>query len=447
MAIKKHPIRLLAKQTATCLLTASLLLASAPQIYAADKDISVNVNGLVVNFDQPPIMENGRVLVPMRAIFEALGYTVNYDSQYNVVSATKESSNTRQNVYVHLDQLAMSIYDDHDVSAGRKAEVNYFIPLDPVQSPIRNVNGRILLPTRAIAEALGGKVDWTGESQTVIIDTTNAQIAPPQGWIEAMEAHSAQYAQDFLGLKDMWMAADEQNRAILSGVVVNTPKITEVILDTTPTTATNKKTYSIYSINKNRNFEYEYTPPEIKTSPPVVGSVPARILIDESHPEPSYPNPENSDGRAIHNLTEVYSAGTTGGCNWYADGRFWEVYGIPVPHFDNFFGTTKYLDAADNYDEFNAIRDVNDIRSNSIAVYVPITSDSTPHVLYVEYVERDLSGRPVNVYFTEANDNNPTGRYRHGIDGAVKKLTFDDFINRNKQKCIGFIIPNSDFYK
>jgi N-acetylmuramoyl-L-alanine amidase len=32
-----------------------------------------------------------------------------------------------------------------------------------------NVNGRVLVPVRAVAEALGCKVDWDGDTQTVKI--------------------------------------------------------------------------------------------------------------------------------------------------------------------------------------------------------------------------------------------------------------------------------------
>jgi len=67
------------------------------------------------------------------------------------------------------------------------------------------------------------------------------------------------------------------------------------------------------------------------------------------------------------------------------------------------------------------------------------------HVSFVEFVERDMAGNPTFVYISEAGLNNSSGEYRHGIDGAVHKMSFDDFINRNKP-VIGYIIPNPDFY-
>jgi hypothetical protein len=43
----------------------------------ATNNISVLINGKTTNFDVPPQIENGRTLVPLRAIFEALGAEVN----------------------------------------------------------------------------------------------------------------------------------------------------------------------------------------------------------------------------------------------------------------------------------------------------------------------------------------------------------------------------------
>lgn len=40
--------------------------------------ITVTMNGEAMEFDVEPVMENDRVLVPFRAIFEALGCNVTY---------------------------------------------------------------------------------------------------------------------------------------------------------------------------------------------------------------------------------------------------------------------------------------------------------------------------------------------------------------------------------
>ena len=49
------------------------------QIFASTDVITVFVDGEQINFDVDPVTENDRTLVPMRAIFEALGATETWD--------------------------------------------------------------------------------------------------------------------------------------------------------------------------------------------------------------------------------------------------------------------------------------------------------------------------------------------------------------------------------
>ena len=62
------------------------------KLYEYDKEevmIKVLVNGNEVKFDAEPQMINGRVLVPVRAVAESLGATVNWDENTKTVSITK----------------------------------------------------------------------------------------------------------------------------------------------------------------------------------------------------------------------------------------------------------------------------------------------------------------------------------------------------------------------
>jgi len=45
-----------------------------------------------LSFDVQPIMIDGRVMVPFRTIFEALGYTVNWDNDTKTVIANQDIS-------------------------------------------------------------------------------------------------------------------------------------------------------------------------------------------------------------------------------------------------------------------------------------------------------------------------------------------------------------------
>lgn len=52
-------------------------------------DIKVYIDSVEIRFDIPPIIENGRTLVPMRAIFESLGAEVDWDNDTKTAAAYK----------------------------------------------------------------------------------------------------------------------------------------------------------------------------------------------------------------------------------------------------------------------------------------------------------------------------------------------------------------------
>lgn len=112
-------------------------------------DITVTVNGVKVEFDQSPIIVDNRTLVPLRAIFEALGATVDWDGSTQTV--TSERNNTIIKVTIGNNIIQRN---------------NENIELDV---PAQIINDRTLVPARAVAEAFGCYVDWNGETKTVII--------------------------------------------------------------------------------------------------------------------------------------------------------------------------------------------------------------------------------------------------------------------------------------
>ena len=114
-----------------------------------DSNISVRINGKYVEFDQPPILENGRTLVPLRAIFEALGADVQWDGSTQTVTATKNGTE------ISLQIGSTRMY----VNGSAKT----------LDVPAKLINSRTLVPVRAISEAFGCKVDWIQDTQTVVI--------------------------------------------------------------------------------------------------------------------------------------------------------------------------------------------------------------------------------------------------------------------------------------
>lgn len=100
-------------------------------------------------FDQPPINENKRILVPLRAIFEYLGVSVGWDQDLMQVTGTKGD---REIVLVIGSKIAC-------VNGSP-------IALDV---PATILNGRTLVPVRFIAESLDADVGWDSSENTVEI--------------------------------------------------------------------------------------------------------------------------------------------------------------------------------------------------------------------------------------------------------------------------------------
>jgi hypothetical protein len=118
--------------------------------------ITVTLDGVVIEFDQPPIAENGRTLVPVRKIFEAMGATVEWDGETHTATGRKGDI-----------VIVMRIGNNIITKNGQQ------ITLDV---PPKAVNGRTLVPVRAVAEGFNCAVEWDGDAQKVVISTGAGKI-------------------------------------------------------------------------------------------------------------------------------------------------------------------------------------------------------------------------------------------------------------------------------
>jgi hypothetical protein len=144
-------------------ITVAVIAALAASLAAAPARgqgaVQVFVEGEPVAFDQPPIIEGGRVLVPLRGIFEKMGATVEWRPTTRMVVAA------RGNTLVEL------------TIGSRIAQVNERpITFDV---PAMILRGRTLVPLRFISESLGARVDWHPAARTVLITMGAAGPPPP----------------------------------------------------------------------------------------------------------------------------------------------------------------------------------------------------------------------------------------------------------------------------
>ena len=116
-----------------------------------ENPIKVTYNGEEIEFDQNPVVENGRTLVPLRAIFEKLGADVDWNSETKTVTATKGDV-----------KISLTIDSTNAVKNGEN------ITLD---TAAKVINNRTLVPVRFVAEALGTDVGWDNETRQVLISS------------------------------------------------------------------------------------------------------------------------------------------------------------------------------------------------------------------------------------------------------------------------------------
>ena len=134
--------------------TTAAMLAFGGALVHAD-NVAVTIDGQYLSMDVPAQIMNERTMVPMRAIFEALGATVDWNGD---------------NQQIHADAGEISILMQIDsphmyVASDTRSDV---ITLD--QPPVI-VEGRTLVPARAISEALDANVGWDGANSTVNIES------------------------------------------------------------------------------------------------------------------------------------------------------------------------------------------------------------------------------------------------------------------------------------
>lgn len=140
---------------------------------AAEKPITVYINGQQLYMDTEPVIRDSRVYVPVRAIAEALDTDVLYGGP------------VKPSVKLMRDYTALEFrigwgtygmygkYTDKDALDSGDA---YIIYRDEKSFIYKN---RTYVPLRLCAEALAVNVAWNGDTRSVIITGEPGRILPP----------------------------------------------------------------------------------------------------------------------------------------------------------------------------------------------------------------------------------------------------------------------------
>ncbi len=150
------------KKTLRYLVTLALALCMMQAFALADAPITVQLDGQNVTFtDAQPQIVNDRTFLPVRAVFEAMGATVDFND--GVVTAERGG----RTVKMTIDSTEASVIENGKTTT---------LTMD-VAPFIDAKLSRTYVPVRFAAQALGANVGWDGEARTVVIVDTGKQLS------------------------------------------------------------------------------------------------------------------------------------------------------------------------------------------------------------------------------------------------------------------------------
>jgi len=130
------------------LLITVFVFSLIPVTVLANGDINVTVDGRTVEFvGQRPVVVDGRTLVPIRGVFEMLGFEVNWND------ATQQAILTRDDNIISI-AIGSSTFSANGVD-------------HVLEVRAQTINGRTMLPLRGILESIGYSVSWDEVTRTI----------------------------------------------------------------------------------------------------------------------------------------------------------------------------------------------------------------------------------------------------------------------------------------
>lgn len=127
-----------------------VLFGESPAFCGEQPGIRLVVDGTQVIPDVPPVIVEGRTLVPIRIVSEELGAAVKWDGETRTVTVVSAGTT-----------VFLRIGDKKAVVGDSTVELDV---------PAVIINSRTMVPIRFVATALGATVDWDGDTRTVKVD-------------------------------------------------------------------------------------------------------------------------------------------------------------------------------------------------------------------------------------------------------------------------------------
>jgi hypothetical protein len=152
-SVKQRKAAIIVKRLLLLFFSAVIVLYSGLALPAVargqTRDVTVAVDGLPVAFDVPPVIRNGRTLVPFRAIAEAINVSVTWDGATGTVSAAD-------------GKTTVKLLIGHRTAYCNGSAV-------PLNIAPAILGGRTVVPLRFFSEVFGCTVTWDATINSVQI--------------------------------------------------------------------------------------------------------------------------------------------------------------------------------------------------------------------------------------------------------------------------------------
>lgn len=130
-----------------------LCMQKAGNIYKTplqyEQNVFVRLDNIILGFEQPPVLENGHTLVPMRFLLERMGAEVQWDARVQGVDVTWGEHSIELRVGERIARVD-----------GETMEITV---------PARLIGGKMMVPLRFLAEQMGFQVEWDEEHSMAVV--------------------------------------------------------------------------------------------------------------------------------------------------------------------------------------------------------------------------------------------------------------------------------------
>ena len=131
-----------------CAFLCGLFFTTGVQCFATSP-ITVTLDYVNIHFLQPPVIQNDRTLVPLRAIFEAMGASVEWNGETKTITSTLD------------DTTVVMTLGNNTMVVNKTEKVLDCAP--------QLIGESTLVPVRAVAESFGCNVEWNSATRNVSI--------------------------------------------------------------------------------------------------------------------------------------------------------------------------------------------------------------------------------------------------------------------------------------